>query len=242
MKKIGLFLLTFVVASCVIIVSCTKTVKIPISFTVVTNHQDKLIDVYVPDHGTYDLQLLVKFLNGTASDKVTIKLVGLPADVTAAPDSFSEVPTYVADFNLTTTGAAHATYPISVVATAPGVAPQTSTFNLTVIAADCATSLLGNISGHNACAVTGSTTHTAIATSTAQNTLRIQNFAGYGSATYTNINLNCDNDSLSVPTQNIGNGITLQGYGTFTATGLTVYFTATGTPVGSDNCAVSYTK
>ncbi len=242
MKKIGLLAIALIATTCVIIFSCGKTVKIPISYTVVTNHKDALEDVFIPDSGQFNWQVMAKFLTGYAQDAVTLKISGLPADVSVTPDSFSAVPTYVVDFVFSTNHAARNTYPITITGYAPGEKPQSYTVNLTVIPADCATTLLGNLNGHNACAVTGSTDHIAIATSTSQNTLNIKNFGGYGSATNTNVLLNCNKDSLTIPSQNIGNGVVLQGKGTFTGSGMTIWFSATGTAVGADNCTVTYTK
>ena len=242
MKKIGLLVITLIATICAVIISCNKAVKIPVSYSVVSNHADEVNDIFIPDSGQFDMQILVKFFSGYSQDNVTLKITGLPADISVTPDSFSAVPTYLEDFVFTTNHAAHNTYRVTITGYAPEEKPQSYTFNLTVIPADCATSLLGSLNGHNACSVTGSTNHTATGTSVAQNTLSINNFGGYGSATNATVYLNCDNDSLSVPLQNIGNGIGLQGYGVFTSTGMTIYYSATGTPAGSDNCTVTYTK
>jgi len=244
MKKFSLFLLTIFVTFGVIIVSCTtKYVKVPISFSVVTNHQDKVTDIFIPDHGSYDMQILVKFLSGTASDNVTLKVIGLPADVTVTPDTFSAVPTYIQDFVFTTTSAAHATYPVAIVATAPGVGAQIYNFNLTVTDADCAVNLWGAFSVHNDCSISNyDYTATGVATGTA-NTLTINNFGGYGSAVNASVTLNCNNDSLFIANQNIGNGIIAQGYGVFTANSMTIWYTASNVPgVGNESCSATFTK
>ena len=245
MKKIGLSLLTMFVTFGVIIVSCTtKYVKVPISFSVVTNHQDKVTDIFIPDHGSYDMQILVKFLSGTASDNVTLKVIGLPADVTVTPDTFSAVPTYTQDFVFTTTHAAHATYPVSIVATAPGVAAQIYNFNLTVTDADCAVNLWGAFSVHTISSARPNYDYTAtgVATGTA-NTLTINNFGGYGSAVNASVTLNCNNDSLFIASQNVGNGIIAQGVGVFTANTMTIWYTASNVPsVGSEACTATFTK
>ena len=244
MKKIGLLVITFFVVACVVVISCDKAVKVPVSYTVVTNHATTVSDIFIPDSGQFDMQILVKFLSGYAQDNVTLKISGLPADISVTPDSFSAVPSYVEDFVFSTNHAAHNTYRITITGYAPEETPQTYSFNLTVIPADCATSLLGSLSGHNACEVSGNTSYTStgVASGTA-NTLIVNNFAGYGTATNATVVLNCDNDSLSVPNQNIGNGTVLSGYGTFTATGMTIYFSATSTPTGpADNCTVTYSK
>ncbi len=244
MKKLGLLVITLFVVTCVVIISCDKQIKIPVSYTVVTNHANAVNDIFIPDSGQFDMQILVKFLSGYTQDKVTLKISGLPADISVTPDSFSAIPTNVDDFVFSTNHAAHNTYRVTITGYAPDETPQTYSFNLTVIPADCATSLLGSLSGHNACAVTGSTSYTStgVASGTA-NTLIVNNFAGYGTATNATIVLNCDNDSLSIPNQNIGNGAVLRGTGTFTATGMTIYYVASSTPTGvADSCTVTYSK
>ncbi len=240
MKKIGLLVITFFVVACVVVISCDKAVKVPVSYTVVTNHATTVNDIFIPDSGRFDMQILVKFLSGYAQDNVTLKISGLPADISVTPDSFSAVPSYVEDFVFSTNHAAHNTYRITITGYAPEETPQTYSFNLTVIPADCATSLLGSLSGHNACSVTGNTSHTATSTWVAQNTLSVNDFGGYGTNTNTTVYLNCDNDSLAIPSQNIGNGVVLQGSGTFTASGMSVTYNTTGT--STDNCTVTYAK
>ena len=240
MKKLGLLVITVFVAACAIIISCNKAVKVPVSYTVVTNHMNVVSDVFIPDSGKYDMQIMAKYWTGAAEDAVTLKITGLPADISVTPDTFSAIPNYVEDFVFSTNHAAHKTYPITIVATAPDELPQSYTFNLTVIPADCATNLLGSLTGHNACSITGTTSHVATATSTAQNTLNVNNFGGYGTNTNTTVILNCDNDSLSIPSQNIGNGVVLTGSGTITASGMSVTNSTTG--ISTDNCTVTYSK
>ena len=240
MKKIGLLVITFFVVACVVVISCDKAVKVPVSYTVVTNHATTVNDIFIPDNGQFDMQILVKFLSGYAQDNVTLKISGLPADISVTPDSFSAVPSYVEDFVFSTNHAAHNTYRITITGYAPEETPHTYSFNLTVIPADCATSLLGSLSGHNACSVTGNTSHTATSTWVAQNTLSVNDFGGYGTNTNATVYLNCDNDSLAIPSQNIGNGVVLQGSGTFTASGMSVTYSTTGT--STDNCTVTYAK
>jgi len=239
MKKVALLLAIL----CAIVVSCSKTVKEPVSYTVEHPTSNPLPDVFIPDSGTYDLAAMVKFLSGTNEDKVTVVLKGLPADVTVEKDTISGLPTFTADFILHTNHAAQAKYPVSIVATAPGSAQKHYDFNLTVIPADCAAYLFGDYTAVNACtARTYSYTATASATG-APNTMNISNFGGYGITTSTRVNINCSNDSLSIPYQNIGNGTTVSGYGVFVANQITLYYTASNTPTGiSETCSVALTR
>ncbi len=239
MRKVVLFFM----ALCAVAVSCQKTTKVPVSYTVESLQNTPLGDIYIPDSGTYTLPVLVKYMTGYHEDKVTVSIKGLPADIKVAEDSFSEVPTYRANFVLNTSHAVHATYPITVTASAPGTKSKIQTFNITVIEADCASTLWGNFNGTNQCTSrTYAYTATGIATGVA-NTLAIKNLGGYGPTTLTQVTLNCAHDSLFIPMQNIGNGTNLSGYGTFTPNSMTIYYTATTTPGGfPETCNVTLTR
>lgn len=240
MKKIVLFFL----ALCALTVACRKTAKkTPLSYTVENLQNKPPADIYIPDAGSYTMSLLVKYLGGFHEDKVTLTISGLPADIKVVEDTIVNIPTYRADFVFKTTNAKHATYPITVTATALGSAPKTYTFNLTVTFADCASSLWGNFNGANACTARNFTyVATGVATGVT-NELNITNFGGYGSTTTTRVILNCNKDSLYIPAQNIGNGTNLQGSGTFTDNTMTIYYSASTTPGGfPESCNVTLTK
>lgn len=239
MRKVVLFFM----ALCAVAVSCQKTTKIPVSYTVETLQNTPLGDIYIPDSGTYTLPVLVKYMTGYHEDKVTVSIKGLPADIKVYEDSFSEVPTYRANFVFITTNAAHATYPVTVTASAPGTKSQIQTFNITVTEADCASTLWGNFNGANQCTARNyAYVATGIATGTA-NTLDIKNLGGYGPTTLTHVTLNCNHDSLFIPMQNIGNGTSLSGYGTFTASSMKIYYIATSVAGGAgETCNVTLTR
>lgn len=239
MRKIVLFLL----ATCVIAVSCQKTVKVPVSYTVETIQNTAPTDIYIPDEGVSTMSLLVKFLGGFSEDTVILSMKGLPADVKLTTDTITGVPTFRADFVMTTNKARLGSYPVTLTAVAPGSDPKNYNFNVIVTPADCASSLWGNLSGSNSCTARNFTyVSTGVSSGTA-NVLNLVNFGGYGSNTSTRIVLDCNKDSLTIPAQNIGNGTNLQGYGTFTATGMTIYYTASSTPGGfPETCTATFTK
>lgn len=239
MKKIALILLAF----CAFIVSCQKYVKIPVSYTVESAQGTALPDIFVPDAGTYDLAAWVKFLTGTNEDSVTIVLKGLPADVVVERDTLKGLPSYTGHFMLHTTNAVHATYSLSILAYASGSQPKTYNFKMTVIAADCAQGLFGSYTGNNAC--TGRTYNYPVTIGSAgvANTFNISNFGGYGTNTVTHVVINCNNDSLTIPAQNIGNGAVLEGKGVFTASTITLYYTASSTPGGfPETCTAIFNR
>ena len=239
MKKIALLLL----ALCVTVLSCEKSVKVPLSYTVESVQGTPLPDIFIPDAGTYDLQAWVKFLTGYSEDSVKLVIKGLPSDIMAAQDSIKGIPTYIAHFILNTNHAVQGKYPVSIVATAPGSDPQTYSFNITVIPADCATYLWGNYNGANTCTARNYGYNSVISSTGAVNTVNVTNLGGYGTNTTTYVVLNCINDSLTVPSQNIGNGTVLQGSGTFSAGRMTIHYSASSTPGGfAEDCTAVLTK
>ena len=238
MKKIVFFLLTI----CVVVFSCSKAVKQPVSYTIINANDTYLSDVFVPDSGRYDWALLVKFLSGNTESPVTLVVNGLPADVSVSPDTITAIPSYTADFIFTTNKATRAKYPISITASAAGERSKTYNLNLTVIPADCATSLIGTMTGTSFCSAAYNYTATGVSSGTT-NVLIINNFGGYGSTVNVTVNLNCDNDSLFIANANYGNGNVIQGKGTFTNTSMQIYYTRASTSGGPiDTCSATFTR
>ncbi len=240
MKK----LILFFVAVCAIAVACKKAVKEPtVVYTVETVNNKALEDIYVPDKGSYTFSMLVKYLGGPHEDSVTVKVSGFPGDVKLSHDSLKVLPTSSAAFYLTTDGAVHKTYTITITTTSPGNDPQVYHINMTIISADCASVLWGDFTGSNQCTARNYTyTATGVATGTV-NELDIVNFGGYGANTLTHVIINCNNDSLTIPQQNIGNGTNLSGRGKITGNTLNIYYDALTTPGGSpESCNVVLTK
>ena len=240
MKKIALILLAF----CAAVVSCQKTVKIPVSYTVESAQGTAFPDIFVPDAGTYDLGAWVKFLTGTNEDSVSITLKGLPADVVVEKDTIKGLPSYVGHFMLHTTAAVHASYQLTIIAYAThSTETKTYNFKMTVISADCARGLLGDYSGLNTCTGRNYNYPVTVGGTGTPNTMNISNFGGYGANTLTNVVINCDKDSLTIPSQNIGNGTVLQGKGFYTASKITISYTASSTPGGfPETCTAVFNR
>jgi hypothetical protein len=238
MKKFLLLLLSFSA-----VLSCTKSVKVPVSYTVTTPGTDKVKDIDIPNTGVTNMPITVKFLSGYAFDKVRINLVGLPFDIVTKPDTFDQVPTYTGVFVLTTNNARPGVYPVSIVAKAPGSEAKTYPFNITVVRTDCSSEFYGTLVGSNACSARNYT-YTATAQGTAvANQMVISNFGGYGAATSTYVVLDCKTNTLTIPQQNIGNNTNLSGHGTFTSTGMNIEYTASTTPLGfGETCTVTLNK
>lgn len=237
--------LPFFAAITAIIVSCDKAVKVPVYYTVQTNHDSIVRDIFIPDTGTYDLQILVKYMSGYPQDPVKLKITGLPSDISVTPDTVNAVPTYTQDFVFYTNHATHGTYHVTLTGSAPEEISQTYYFSITVVPANCASLLFGTLTCRDSCTHAGKYSYTATAWGNgSSDTLIVNNFGGYGTNTYATAVLNCDNDSVMIPGQYIGNGVTLSGKGTYTTTGMVISYSATGTPIasGSDNCIVTFSK
>ena len=238
MKK---FLLLLLSAS--VVLSCSKSVKEPVAYTVQSPSSEKVKDFDIADSGVIDMPIVVKFLSGYAYDPVRVNLVGLPFDIKTSADTFNEVPTYTAHFILKTNKARPGVYPVSIVAKAPGSEAKTYPFNITVVSVDCTSPLYGNFDCTNACTARNYTyTATSTGTPTA-NAMEISNFGGYGPTTKTFVQLNCKTGTLTIPEQNIGNNTNLSGSGTFTSNSMTITYSASTTPGGfAESCTVTMTK
>jgi hypothetical protein len=239
MKRIVLFLFTV----SAIAFACSKSVNQTLSYTIVTVNDSVLSDIYVPVTGTYDMPVQVKFLTGNPTDVVSIRMTGVPARIKVKQDTFTGVPTFIAHFAFTDSDVTQGTYPVTITSKTANGATRDYTFNMNVIPADCASSLVGTLTGHNSCkSATYSYTATGI-TDGVKNKMTINNFGGYGPDDNAKVVLDCTNGTLTMASQTIGNGVTVQGSGTFTASKLTINYTAVMTPGGfPDNCVETLTK
>jgi hypothetical protein len=238
MNKIVLFLLTLCVVT-----SCTKTVKVPLSYSVEAANDYDLRDVYILDSATTNVPIVVKFLTGYHQDPVTLSVHGLPQLVTVSPDTFTAVPTFTKDFAFTTHKLATGTYPITVVSSAPSTVTKTYNVNLIVIPNDCKTLFLGSAAATNSCSGR-EYTYTVFGTGTnSKNAMYINNLGGYGVHTNTYVLLSCESGGVYVPRQNIGNGVIIEGSGTFNANKMTINYNAENIPGGgNESCTATLTK
>lgn len=238
MKRIVSLLLAF----CAISLSCNKTVRVPVSYSVETETGKDPQDVYMSVTGTKYVALTVKFLTGASTDSVTLEVMGLPKGITVTPQKATGLPTYYYKYVYTTKDMPVGSYPVSIVATAPGTAPKTYNFNLIVRPNDCASFFMGGMTGSNACSARNYTYNaTGNATGTT-NLISINNLGGYGLNTDVNVTLNCLTDSLYIPTQNIGNGVVMQGMGTFTTNQMIIYYTATAPGEATETCTATLNR
>jgi hypothetical protein len=226
MKRIAFFLL----AACAIISSCTKTVRVPVSYSVENEQDTTPQDVYITTSGKAYVDLTVKFLGGSATDSVTLEVTGVPNGITVSPQKSTGIPTYYYKYNYIAKNMPVGTYPVAIVASAPGTKTKTYNYNLIVIPTDCASLFMGDLTGSNSCSARDYTYPASGVPTGKKDTMSINNLGGYGSTTNTQVMLNCEHDSLYIPLQGIGNGVTMQGYGTFTANKMTIYYSAVKTP------------
>lgn len=242
MKKILLLCLSCCLAICLIIVSCSKSVKIPLSYSVTDSTGVSLKDIFIPDSGTYNFPVWVKFLSGYAGDKVTLSFSGLPSDVKVTPDSFGAIPTYTERFAFYTNNAVHATYPITLVAYTPTSGYKYFKFNLSVIPAVCTKAYITNFTGANSCNALGLYHYTARGdTSQWKNIMYINNFAGYGTNVNVQVLLDCTTDSLFIDSNFYGNNVRLRGQGIFTSNKMIIWHHAYTSPYGPDDCVDTLT-
>lgn len=241
MKRVFLPVLAIVLLA----LSCGRDVKPPATYTVTNDASDSLVsDIYIPDNGTYDMKVLVKFLNGwkAEDDKVTLILTGIPPHVTVTPDTFTATPTFTADMVFKSDTAVQGVYPVTLTSSTYYGLPQVYNFNVHIIPADCAAYFWGSLSGSSLC-TSRSYTHTATGTSGGTNVLMINNFGGYGAPCDVKVDLDCNHDSVHIANAYYGNGVTLQGRGIFDAHSMVIEYTASTLPTGgSESCTITYSR
>jgi len=240
MRKIILFFLTL----CVINLSCEKVVNKPLYYSVTNDPLATGMNaVYIPSTGTYTMPVQVKFLSGYLGAPVALKLTGLPAGISGTPDTFSAAPNYTENFVFTINNIALGTYHATLTAYTPYQANKVYNFDLIVIPPDCSSLFLGAITGSNACSARSYTYTSTGSASGTSGTIVVNNFGGYGSGVNVPVTFNCDNGTVSIPSGNYGNGVTVQGSGWFNTTQMVINYTAANTPSGSaDTCTASYTN
>ncbi len=242
MKKIALFLLTLSAIN----FSCTKQVKIPLSYNVTNDAlQNGVLDIYIPDTATLDMPVLVKFLTGSTLDSVQLSLTGIPAGLSVSPTTFKALPTYTEDFVFTAQGVSLGNHQLTLTSSVSGQDPKTYNFNIIVLPANSANFFTGGLTTHNACSATDYqyTIGGFIADTTGINVLYINNFGGYGPEANARVTFDPYHGTVNVPQQTIGNGVQLHGSGTYTPTTLTINYTAILTPGGiPDNCTATIVK
>jgi hypothetical protein len=240
MQKIVLFVLTLSIFT----LSCDKTVKQGLVYTVTNDAQDSIMkDIFIPDSGTYTMPVKVKFFTGYQNDYVKLVLTGLPSDIKVTPDTFTSIPNFTENFVFYTYHVALGVHPVTLTAYTETAVPQIYNFNLTVIPADCAKLFWGNLVGTSACTSRSYTSAATGVSSGTTNKLIINNFAGYGLHCDVVVDLNCDNDSLHIAYANYGNGVMLSGSGIFTADSMVINYVATSIPTGGgESCTITYKK
>jgi hypothetical protein len=236
MKKILLVSLAFCLACCVIILSCSKTTTpARLNYTITSPAGATITNVYIPDSGTYDLAVLVKFLTGSPSENLTLTFSGLPADVRVTPDTFSSVPTYTEHFVFYTNKANRATYQVQLIAYSPTTGYKSYNITLGVVPAICGLGFKGTLAASSACGTAGYYKYTSTVDTFGRTGLYVSNFAGYGVTIP--IVLDCGTDSAFIPQGNYGNGVIMSGKGIFTANKIIMHYTASSTPNGfPDTC------
>lgn len=210
---------------------CYKNPSPPLSYSI-----DSVAYAYVSNNSYATLPFNVKFLTGNSEESVWLTLEGLPAHVTMAQDTITGIPNFVASFRLFANNATLGYYPVTLVSHSASTGTRRFNFILGIVVPSCATSMAGNYSGSNACA-SSNFSYSSTASYAGTDSINIVNFGGYGTITTTGVKLICSTDSLVVPSQNIGNGVTVSGSGHFTANSMVIRYIALNTPGGfNDTC------
>jgi hypothetical protein len=240
MKKSRLLSLLCVAAAGIVVMlhSCAKKDSVVrLSYSIDTISQN----VYVGDTGYTHWPLKVSFLSGNPQEILTLKVNGLPARLSVSPDTMAAIPTFIEDFVFWSDHSIHGSYPANITAWSLTTGYRVYTFNIVVVTANCAGAMAGTYSGSSAC-IHSTSPYTAIATVQGGDTLNIMNLGGLGTSSNTKVILNCNVDSLTIPSQADGNGDTIRGNGYFNASQLIINYskkTATGS---YDTCSATLTR
>ena len=231
------FLLLSFVALTLFASSCDKHPSTPLSYLI-----DTATNVYLNYDDTLHQRYEVRFLTGDVNEPVTVTMTGLPAGVKLVHDTVTGTPTFVADMILySLPSASLGYYPVTLWVYSPSNGWKDYPFTLGVVHYHCPNYLAGVFSCANAC----NTNYTYSATSTASGdtAIHVSNFGGYGPGTTTVMKLNCNTDSVTIPSQHIGNGVLVQGQGHFEANKIVVSYIALNLPGGfNDTCTAIMTK
>ena len=238
MKKSGFIAGLICVAIAVMTGGCAKkTDVVRLSYSI-----DSIkTNVYVSDTGNTYWPLKISFLSGDPQELLTLKVIGLPINLSVTPDSITANPTFTEDFVFRAVNVIHGTYPCSLTAYSPTTGTRTYAFNLVVVTANCATAMAGNYSGSSAC-IYANYPYTALVTALGGDSVNIQGFGGYGTSSNIRAYFNCGVDSVTIPSQYDGNGDTIMGAGTFTANAMTIAYTKKTATGGYDNCVATLAK
>lgn len=244
MKHFSLFSLLFLTLA---LASCSRnddgTDLKPETFTYTI---DGVSDQTQKQYGSVNIPLSVRRLSGTA-ERVSLIVAGAPSDVTTNISPDSDTPSFTASMNInvgsnTKTG----TYPMKVTGTSKSGIVIEKAFNLTVLDWNCARSFDNiRMNGSTTCsAIPGGNFQSLVTADPRTARITISNFCNLGNTVNVECNLNCDGNTISIPTWMHSSGaktFRIQGDGTFTDNELNIRFYYSDIS-GETICTVKYTR
>jgi hypothetical protein len=211
--------------------SCSKNKDSKLAYGI-----DSVSAIYVNYDDTTNIPMLVRFLSGSYRENVSLVVTGMPAKVKYLSDTVTGQPTFTANFKFAADSAPLGMYPIQIVTYSQSTGFKTYALNLGVVRNACTNYLQGSYRATNTCTDKGFT-YAVTATSTSGNTMNLVNFGGYGNQTNTELNVDCNTNSVKINKQSIGNGVTVEGTGSFNENSITLRYIALNTPTGrNDTC------
>lgn len=187
--------------------SCAKKVNPNLYYDIDT----LMPNVYITNTDSTQLSLLVKFLYGS-DEPMTLTIQGLPPNTYLTQDSITGTPNFYANFEFHCDTAPLGIYPAHLITYSSTTHQQYHNFNIVVVYQDCALPLTGKFWPTYSCSQAAYGDSIRISASS-DSMLVINNFGGYGSITNASVKINCNTDSLYISNQNIGNNVTVWGYG-----------------------------
>ena len=181
-------------------------------------------------------------------EMVYLSVKGLPAGVTATFTQAQGVASATASFSTNVTfhaglSADTGTYVVQLLSKSQTTDTVRYSFTLKVtLTTECTIAVQGNYHDSTACNNTTlyQTTSTVTTNNLAIHRVDVYNFAGMGYKVYAD--LDCAAGTLTVPSQTLPNGITVDGLGTFTSNIMSVKYTQTTATNVTSNCTVYMVK
>lgn len=217
--------------------SCHKTtpVNTVFSYSVSKIQNDTIVAGTIAD-----LLLQVDPLDGYP-DSVTLRITGLPANITMKPSIYSHLPPFREDFIFTANdSAAPGVYPITVTASCPSLADKVFTFDMTVTPADCSVKLVDTANAYDTCNIGNYYYPVTVSEGNAPYQVSIEGLGGSTASVFADVN--CPANTFSISRQNISGNLSIQGTGTFTATKIMINYSVFDVANPTVTCSLTISR
>ncbi len=222
---------------CFFLCSCHKTTSTGTTFSYSVS---KIQNDTIVAGSMADLLLQIDPLHGYP-DSVTLKITGLPANITMKPSIYSHMPPFREDFIFTANDSvALGVYPITLTASCPSLADKVYTFDMTVMPADCSVKLVDTANAYDTCNIGNYYYPVNISEGNAPYQISIEGLGGSSASVFADVN--CPANTFSISRQNISSNLSIQGTGTFTATKIMINYSVFDVANPTVTCSLTMSR